>query len=125
MDNIAYIIKSQEGRRLEFKGELPGNSDLAKTVIAFANDAGGDIYIGGNGGNNGGNGGNGGNKSLQIKEDIIKLIENNQTITIQEIANQIGISKRNCERIMTELKKSGTIRRNGSTRNGYWIIEKQ
>lgn len=35
-----------EGRRLEFKGELPTNSDLSKTIVAFANDAGGEIYIG-------------------------------------------------------------------------------
>lgn len=35
-----------EGRRLEFKSELPNNSDLAKTIVAFANDAGGEIYIG-------------------------------------------------------------------------------
>ena len=85
-----------------------------------------DNNIGGNIGGNGGNiGGNGGNKISQIKEDIIKLIENNQSITIQEIANKTGISTRNCERIMTEIKKSGAIKRNGSTRNGYWIIEKQ
>ena len=38
--------KHTEGRRLEFKGEMPAHSDLAKTVVAFANDAGGDIYIG-------------------------------------------------------------------------------
>ena len=38
--------KHTEGRRLEFKGEIPSHSDLAKTVVAFANDAGGDIYIG-------------------------------------------------------------------------------
>lgn len=31
---------------MEFKSELPSHSDLAKTAIAFANDAGGDIYIG-------------------------------------------------------------------------------
>lgn len=37
--------KHTEGRRLEFKGEMPAHSDLAKTVVAFANDAGGDIYI--------------------------------------------------------------------------------
>ncbi|MCK6614661.1 MAG: putative DNA binding domain-containing protein [Ignavibacteriaceae bacterium] len=43
---IKEIIKRPEGRRLEFKQELPGASDLAKTIVAFANDAGGDIYIG-------------------------------------------------------------------------------
>ena len=36
----------KEGRRLEFKESLPTNSDLAKTIVAFANDAGGEIYIG-------------------------------------------------------------------------------
>jgi ATP-dependent DNA helicase len=40
------LITQPEGRRLEFKGELPANSDLAKTIVAFANDAGGEIYIG-------------------------------------------------------------------------------
>ena len=46
MDHISQIIEKQEGRRLEFKGVLPTNSDLAKTIVAFANDAGGDIYLG-------------------------------------------------------------------------------
>ena len=30
---------------MEFKAELPEHSDLAKTVEAFANDAGGDLNI--------------------------------------------------------------------------------
>ena len=46
MNSIAQIITQAEGRRLEYKRELPANTDLAKTAIAFANDAGGDIYIG-------------------------------------------------------------------------------
>ena len=44
--NIKEILNQPEGRRLEFKAELPEHSDLAKTVVAFANDAGGDLYIG-------------------------------------------------------------------------------
>ncbi len=40
------IIKLSEGRRLEFKEILPENAELAKTIIAFANDAGGELYIG-------------------------------------------------------------------------------
>ena len=46
MNHISQIINDPEGRRLEFKGGLPANSDLAKTIVAFANDAGGDIYLG-------------------------------------------------------------------------------
>ncbi len=44
--NIGEILKKPEGRRLEFKETIPSRSDLAKTVVAFANDAGGEIYIG-------------------------------------------------------------------------------
>jgi len=43
---IKDIIRQPEGRRLEFKESLPANADLAKTVISFANDAGGELYIG-------------------------------------------------------------------------------
>ena len=43
---IEEIIKQPEGRRLEFKEYIPSKSDLCKTVVAFANDAGGEIFIG-------------------------------------------------------------------------------
>ena len=43
---IEEIIKQPEGRRLEFKEALPSNSDLCKTIVAFANDAGGELFIG-------------------------------------------------------------------------------
>ncbi len=44
--NINQVIFQPEGRRLEFKESLPEKSDIAKSVIAFSNDAGGDLYIG-------------------------------------------------------------------------------
>ena len=40
------ILSQPEGRKLEFKETLPSKSDLAKTVISFANDAGGELYFG-------------------------------------------------------------------------------
>ncbi|MGE0079592.1 MAG: RNA-binding domain-containing protein [Bacteroidales bacterium] len=46
MSKLSEILNQPEGRRLEFKETLPTNADLAKTIIAFANDAGGDLYIG-------------------------------------------------------------------------------
>lgn len=44
--DLTQKIKLPEGRRLEFKEILPSNSDFAKTIIAFANDAGGELFIG-------------------------------------------------------------------------------
>lgn len=45
MSRLTNIIQQPEGRRLEFKESLPTNSELAKTILAFANDAGGEIYF--------------------------------------------------------------------------------
>lgn len=44
--NLKETIQQPEGRRLEFKVELPAKADLAKTIVAFSNDAGGVLYIG-------------------------------------------------------------------------------
>ncbi len=46
MLNFQNILKQPEGRKLEFKETLPSSADLAKTIVAFANDAGGEMYIG-------------------------------------------------------------------------------
>ncbi|HHJ50745.1 MAG TPA: ATP-dependent DNA helicase [Phaeodactylibacter sp.] len=43
---IEDIIQQAEGRKLEFKREVPKGLDICKTAIAFANDAGGTIFIG-------------------------------------------------------------------------------
>ena len=43
---ITQLIHQPEGRRVEFKNSLPKVSDLAKTIVAFANDAGGELFIG-------------------------------------------------------------------------------
>lgn len=43
---LTEIILQPEGRRLEFKEKLPTVSDLCKTIVAFSNDAGGELYIG-------------------------------------------------------------------------------
>ncbi len=44
--DIKEIIQQPEGRRLEFKAELPTNAELSKSIIAFANDAGGEFIVG-------------------------------------------------------------------------------
>jgi ATP-dependent DNA helicase RecG len=43
---ISELIKQPEGRRLEFKESLPTSSELSRTIVAFANDAGGELFIG-------------------------------------------------------------------------------
>ncbi len=43
---LIEVLNQPEGRKIEFKSTLPANAELNKTVVAFANDAGGEIYIG-------------------------------------------------------------------------------
>lgn len=43
---IEEILKASEGKRLEFKERLPSGDHIVKTVTAFSNIAGGEIYIG-------------------------------------------------------------------------------
>lgn len=46
MNKLNEVLTQPEGRRLEFKETIPSKADLAKAIIAFANDAGGDFYLG-------------------------------------------------------------------------------
>ncbi|MBN1159077.1 MAG: putative DNA binding domain-containing protein [Bacteroidales bacterium] len=46
MRNVTDILRLPESRKLEFSESLPGGMDLARTAVAFANDAGGTLYIG-------------------------------------------------------------------------------
>ncbi len=43
---ITELTHQPEGRRIEFKESLPTVSDRAKIVVACANDAGGELFIG-------------------------------------------------------------------------------
>jgi ATP-dependent DNA helicase RecG len=43
---IDKILRKGEGRRVEFKAAMPEKSQIAKTVIAFANGVGGELFIG-------------------------------------------------------------------------------
>jgi predicted HTH transcriptional regulator len=43
---IVDLLKQPEGRRLEFKESVPTVSELARTIVAFANDAEGELYVG-------------------------------------------------------------------------------
>jgi predicted HTH transcriptional regulator len=44
MIKLSEILKQPEGRKLEFKETIPSKANLAKTIISFANDAGGEFY---------------------------------------------------------------------------------
>ena len=69
---------------------------------------------------NGGDGGvNGGNH-----KSIIDLITADSGITASSMSKKANIPLRSVERILSELKESGEIKRIGSSKTGYWEIIK-
>ncbi|MGM0611262.1 MAG: AlbA family DNA-binding domain-containing protein, partial [Thermodesulfobacteriota bacterium] len=44
--SIAELLRSDEGKTLEFKQDLSSPRNMLKTLVAFANTAGGRIIIG-------------------------------------------------------------------------------
>ena len=60
--------------------------------------------------------------SVKTSDKIIEIIKNNNDITIPEMAEIIGISVKAIEKQIGILKKSGTIKREGSNKKGRWVI---
>ena len=64
-----------------------------------------------------------GNDMNDREMQLINLIRKEPKITANEIANILNLSKRQCERIIADLKNKGILSRRGTNRTGYWIVE--
>ena len=58
----------------------------------------------------------------ETQKCILKLIEENSTITILEIASELCIGRTTVKRNIKELMKNRMLGRSGSNRNGEWLI---
>lgn len=54
-------------------------------------------------------------------QKILELVKKNGRITTQEMANRLGIDRRNVARNIKKLQEEGRLRRIGATKNGYWL----
>ena len=64
------------------------------------------------------------NKFVTGKVNIIAILGKNSTATIQFLADEINISKRNVEKNLKQLKEKGLLARIGSDKSGRWKIIK-
>ena len=55
---------------------------------------------------------------------LLLLLNSNPSATAAEAAEQIGMSLRGAEKLMKRLKDAGVLSREGSRKNGSWIIKK-
>lgn len=61
------------------------------------------------------------------KANRIKTIHSSLAIpssTAADAAEQLGMTQRGAEKLMKRLKEAGVISREGSRKNGIWIIQK-
>lgn len=52
----------------------------------------------------------------------LSILRKNPKLSAQKIADQMGMSARQVERLLAKLKKNGQIERIGAAKNGYWKI---
>ena len=57
------------------------------------------------------------------EEKVIVLLKKDGKMTASKIADKLGISTRQVERIMAKLKKQGALVRHGAPKSGYWEIK--
>ena len=57
-------------------------------------------------------------------KQLLLLLNSNPSLTASEAAERIGMSQRGVEKLMKRLKDIGIVSRQGSRKNGLWIINK-
>ena len=61
-------------------------------------------------------------KLNKTQKQIISLIKNNPSISMETMAEQIQITQRNIEKNIKALREAQIIKRHGSPRGGYWEV---
>ena len=61
-------------------------------------------------------------KTTEREKELLKIIEKDPTITIDEMSLLMGVSKSTIQRSIRRLKENGQLSRNGSDKNGTWTV---
>lgn len=56
------------------------------------------------------------------ERNILAIIANSPNATVRDMADALGLSLRQCERIIAEMKRKNLIKRKGSNKFGLWEI---
>lgn len=57
-----------------------------------------------------------------LEETLLKILASDSKMTAREAAELLGVSQRQIERCIAELKNAGKLRRTGANRNGSWLV---
>ena len=62
--------------------------------------------------------------SVKTVEKILKILSNTPSITVREMSEILGLSRRGVEEQIKSLKQKGVIRRIGPDKGGHWEVIK-
>lgn len=109
---LSQIISLGEGYHQQFKESI--DKSLVREICAFANAAGGVIFIGVTNKNE--------IATAKRTKVILELIANNPNISTSELAIKLEVSKRTILRDIYTLKQQNKLERIGAEKTGYWKI---
>lgn len=64
-----------------------------------------------------------GEEMAERMEQVLLLISDEPECTLHDISSRLNISKKQAETVIKKLKDTNRIHRDGSDRNGKWIID--
>ena len=56
------------------------------------------------------------------ERNILAIIAELPNVTVRDMADALGLSLRQCERLIAEMKRKNLIKRTGSNKSGLWEI---
>jgi len=59
----------------------------------------------------------------KTEKSVLSLLISNSDMTTDEMATELGLTRRTVERTLVSLRKKGKIERIGSNKSGKWIID--
>ena len=56
------------------------------------------------------------------EDKVISLLRQDNSLSANMLANSLGITQRQAQRILSKLKGEGKLLRHGANKNGYWEV---
>lgn len=63
-------------------------------------------------------------KGAERKQDILNQLKENPTMTQTRLMEELGLTRKQVQKAIKELQEEGLLVREGSNRNGHWIVKR-
>ena len=63
-------------------------------------------------------------RGAEVELDILQKLEENPEITQVKLMEEFDLSRKQIQKIIKDLREEGLVERQGSNRNGRWVVKK-